>query len=114
MFFPAGPCGRRYYSFYRSGERLLGFWRERGAVDAVEKLLSIVRIKTTALRDGSPNDIPIEDVVPGDVVILNAGDAIPADCLILESKDLFVDEATLTGESCPAEKETVNYRRKRH
>ncbi|MGZ3607827.1 MAG: HAD-IC family P-type ATPase [Syntrophales bacterium] len=93
---------------------LLGFWRERGAVDAVEKLLSIVRIKTTALSDGSPNDIPIEDVVPGDVVILNAGDAIPADCLILESKDLFVDEATLTGESCPAEKETVNYRRKRH
>ncbi|MGZ6291114.1 MAG: P-type ATPase [Syntrophales bacterium] len=114
MFFPAGPCGRRYYSFYRSGERLLGFWRERGAVDAVEKLLSIVRIKTTALRDGSPNDIPIEDVVPGDVVILNAGDAIPADCLILESKDIFVDEATVTGESCPVEKETVNYRRKRH
>ncbi|MGZ3580956.1 MAG: P-type ATPase [Syntrophales bacterium] len=56
----------------------------------------------------------MEDVVPGDVVILNAGDAIPADCLILESKDIFVDEATVTGESCPVEKETVNYRRKRH
>jgi Mg2+-importing ATPase len=84
---------------------LLGFWQERGAVDAVEKLLSIVKIKTTVLRDGSPNDIPIEDVVPGDIVILNAGDAIPADCLILESKDLFVDEATLTGETYPVDKE---------
>ena len=84
---------------------LLGFWQERGAADAVEKLLSIVRIKTTVLRDGSPDDVPTEDVVPGDIVILNAGDAIPADCLILESKDLFVDEATLTGETYPAEKD---------
>ena len=84
---------------------LLGFWQERGAVDAVEKLLSIVRIKTTVLRDGNPNDIPVEDVVPGDIVVLNAGDAIPADCLILESRDLFVDEATLTGETYPVDKE---------
>jgi Mg2+-importing ATPase len=84
---------------------LLGFWQERGAADAVEKLLSIVKIKTTVLRDGSPIDIPIEDVVPGDIVILNAGDAIPADCLILEAKDLFVDEATLTGETYPVEKD---------
>jgi P-type Mg2+ transporter len=81
---------------------LLGFWQERGAADAVEKLLSIVKIKTTVLRDGNLKDIPLEDVVPGDVVILNAGDAIPADCLILEAKDLFVDEATLTGETPPA------------
>src|SRR5271157_4925129 len=87
------------------GSGLLGFWQERGAADAVEKLLAIVTIKATVLRDGSPNDIPIEDVVPGDIVILNAGDAIPADCLILESKDLFVDEATLTGETYPLEKE---------
>ncbi|HVO66650.1 MAG TPA: magnesium-translocating P-type ATPase [Syntrophales bacterium] len=85
---------------------LLGFWQERGAVDAVEKLLSIVRIKTTVLRDGGLNDIPIEDVVPGDIVILDAGDAIPADSLILEAKDLFVNEATLTGETYPVEKDT--------
>ncbi|HUH65230.1 MAG TPA: magnesium-translocating P-type ATPase [Syntrophales bacterium] len=84
---------------------LLGFWQEKGAVDAVEKLLSIVRIKTTVLRGGTPLDVPLEEVVPGDIVILNAGDAIPADCLILESKDLFVDEATLTGETYPVEKE---------
>lgn len=44
--------------------------------------------------------------MPGDIVVLNAGDIIPADCLILESRDLFVDEATLTGETFPVEKES--------
>ena len=83
---------------------LLGFWQEKGAVNALEKMLAIVKIKTTVLRDGSQCDIALEDVVPGDVVVLNAGDAIPADSLILESRDLFVDEATLTGESFPVEK----------
>jgi Mg2+-importing ATPase len=83
---------------------LLGFWQERGAANAVEKLLSLVQIKATVLRDGNPSEIPVEEVVPGDIVILNAGDAIPADCSILESKDLFVNEATLTGETYPAEK----------
>ncbi len=83
---------------------LLGFWQERGAANAVEKLLAIVQIKAMALRDGSPVEIPVERVVPGDIVVLNAGDVIPGDCLILESKDLFVDEAALTGETYPVEK----------
>ena len=83
---------------------LLGFWQERGAAHAVEKLLAMVRIKTTVLRDGNPADIFPQDVVPGDIVVLNAGDAIPSDGLILEAKDLFVDEATLTGETYPVEK----------
>jgi P-type Mg2+ transporter len=83
---------------------LLGFWQERGAVNAVQKLLSIVQIKATTLRDGDFKDVPIEEVVPGDIVVLNAGDIIPGDCLIIESKDLFVDEATLTGETYPVEK----------
>ena len=83
---------------------LLGFWQERGAADAVEKLLAIVKIKTTVLRDGGAKDIPLEEVVPGDIVSLNAGDAVPADALVLDSKDLFVDEATLTGETYPVEK----------
>jgi Mg2+-importing ATPase len=82
----------------------LGFWQERGASDAVKKLLSIVRIKTAAMRDGKALDIPVEEIVPGDIVKLNAGDIIPGDGLILESKDLFVDEAMLTGETFPAEK----------
>jgi len=85
---------------------LLGFWQEKGAASALEKMLAIVRIKATVLRDGKDQDIALEDVVPGDIVILNAGDAIPADCLILESTDLFVDEATLTGETFPVEKMT--------
>jgi len=83
---------------------LLGFWQERGAANAIEKLLAIVQIKATVLRDGSPIEIPVEEIVPGDVIILNGGDIIPGDCLILESKDLFVDEATLTGETYPVEK----------
>ena len=83
---------------------LLGFWQERGAANAVEKLLAIVQIKASVLRDGSPKDIPVEGIVPGDIVILGAGDIVPGDCLILESKDLFVDEAMLTGETFPVEK----------
>ena len=84
---------------------LLGFWQERGATNAVAKLLAIVQIKAAVRRQGEPQKIPLEEVVPGDVVILDAGDVIPGDCLILESKDLFVDEAALTGETFPVEKE---------
>jgi Mg2+-importing ATPase len=84
---------------------LLGFWQEKGAADAMEKLLSIVRVKTTVLRDGKPGDISVEEVVPGDIVQLSAGSTIPGDCGILESADLFVDESALTGETFPAEKE---------
>jgi len=84
---------------------LLGFWQERGATNAVQKLLALVQIKAAVLRDGNEIEIPVEQIVPGDVVILNAGDVIPGDCIILESKDLFVGEATLTGETYPVEKE---------
>lgn len=83
---------------------ILGFWQERGATDAVKKLLSIVQINSTALRNGKPGQIPLEQIVPGDVVMLNAGNMVPGDCALLEGRDLFVDEATLTGETFPAEK----------
>jgi Mg2+-importing ATPase len=85
---------------------LLGFWQERGAANAIEKLLALVQIKAMVLRDGNQREIPVEDIMPGDVIILSSGDIIPGDCLILESKDLFVDEATLTGETYPVEKLT--------
>ena len=85
---------------------LLGFWQEKGAADAFEKLLSAVEVKATVLRDGKGKEIPIEQIVPGDVIIFGAGDIVPADCLILESKGLFVNEATLTGETYPVEKST--------
>jgi Mg2+-importing ATPase len=82
----------------------LGFWQERGSTRAMEKLLAIVRVETTAFRDGRAAEIPLEALVPGDVVLLKAGDIIPGDCLILDSKDLFIDEAALTGETFPVEK----------
>jgi len=82
----------------------LGFWQERGAVNAVEKLYAIVQIKTTVVRDGDSKEVPIEEVVPGDIVFIKASDVIPGDSLLLESKDLFVDEAALTGETYPVEK----------
>ncbi|KPK86628.1 MAG: magnesium-translocating P-type ATPase [Phycisphaerae bacterium SM23_33] len=83
---------------------LLGFWQERGAANAMERLLATVRTKAQVLREGTPAEIPVEEIVPGDVVVLSAGSSVPGDCRILESKDLFVDEATLTGETYPAEK----------
>jgi len=83
---------------------LLGFWQDRGASNAVEKLLSIVQIKSAVLRDGSSKEIPVEEIVPGDIVILNAGDIVPGDALVQESNDLFIDEAMLTGETFPVEK----------
>jgi P-type Mg2+ transporter len=83
---------------------VLGYWQERGASKAMDRLKSLVRLKSTLLRDGKIQDLSSEDIVPGDIVILNAGDKIPADCRILECKDLFVNEGTLTGESYPVEK----------
>jgi P-type Mg2+ transporter len=60
----------------------LGFWQERRAADAMTKLLDMVRIKATILRNGREQDIPIENIVPGDVVLLRAGNIIPGDCRI--------------------------------
>ena len=84
---------------------LLGFRQEKGATEAVEKLLAIVQIRATVLRDGEEIEIPVDRVVPGDIAVLNAGDVVPGDCAILESKDLFVNEAALTGETFPVEKQ---------
>ncbi len=82
----------------------LGFWQERGAAHAVAKLLEMVQTTVTVRRDGRAAEIPAEQVVPGDVVELSAGSGVPGDCLILESKDLYLDEAALTGETYPVEK----------
>ena len=82
----------------------LGFWQEHGAAKAVASLLALVRVKTEVLRDGRIVEVPREEIVPGDVINLSAGSSIPGDGIVLESKDLFVDEATLTGETYPAEK----------
>jgi Mg2+-importing ATPase len=82
----------------------LGFKQEKGATDTVEKLQAKVQVQSMVLRDGAMAEISIEELVSGDVVIFRGGDIIPADCSLLEAKDLFVDEATLTGETYPVEK----------
>src|SRR6478609_7343881 len=82
----------------------LGFWLEKRASDAVNKLLAIVEPKCKVIRDGKVQEVISESVIPGDMVVLKSGDSVPADCLILECNDLFVNEATLTGESYPSEK----------
>jgi len=83
---------------------ILGFWQEKGATDAVDKLLAIVKPRCKVIRDGKLQEIASENIFPGDLVVLKSGDSVPADCLIMECKDLFVNEATLTGESYPSEK----------
>ncbi|HXB93172.1 MAG TPA: magnesium-translocating P-type ATPase, partial [Puia sp.] len=82
----------------------LGFWQEKGATNAVKELLKMVQIRCRIVREGVEKEWPIESVVPGDVVILSAGDVIPGDSLILDSKELFIDEAAFTGETFPVEK----------
>ena len=83
---------------------VLGFWQEYSAAGAVAKLLAVVQVRVKALRDGQEQDVPVDEIVPGDVLALSAGDVVPGDCAVLESKDLFANEAALTGESFPAEK----------
>ncbi len=86
------------------GSTMLGFVQEYRASNAVEKLRSQVTIKSNVLRGGQAQMIPSEQVVPGDVVLLSAGSLIPADGIVLEANDFFVNQAVLTGETYPTEK----------
>ena len=70
-----------------------------------ERLRQAVMSTTAVLRDGEWQEIPRRDVVPGDIVRLFAGDLVPADGKLIQSKDLYVQQAALTGESLPVEKE---------
>lgn len=83
---------------------LLGFWQEHTAASAVAKLTAVVATKARVLRDGVEVLLPLEQIVPGDVVLFSAGALIAADCRLLEARDLFVNEAALTGETYPVEK----------
>ncbi len=88
---------------------LLRFWQEYRTNRAAESLKSLVRTTTTVLRrevsgKSVRKEIPIKCLVPGDVVLLSAGDMIPADLRLVESRDLFISQAILTGEAIPVEK----------
>lgn len=78
---------------------LLEFFEEFRSNKAAEKLKQLVATTTTVLRDGKEVQIPIKDVTLGDIVILSAGSMIPADLRVLEAKDLYVGQSSLTGES---------------
>ncbi|HUX62957.1 magnesium-translocating P-type ATPase [Sulfuricella sp.] len=82
----------------------LDFVQEYRANAAAKKLRQSVSIRANVLRDGKPLEVAVIQVVPGDVVLLSAGDLIPADGRVLEARDFFVKQALLTGESYPVEK----------
>ncbi|MEI9532858.1 magnesium-translocating P-type ATPase [Moellerella wisconsensis] len=89
---------------------LLRFWQEYRTNKAAEALKSMVRTTATVLRreknagKSIRKEIPIKCLVPGDIVLLSAGDMIPADLRLIDSRDLFISQAILTGESIPIEK----------
>jgi len=80
------------------------FWQEFRSNKAAEALKSMVKTTATVIRSGQKSEIDIKYLVPGDIVQLSAGDMIPADSRIIQSKDLFISQAMLTGESFPVEK----------
>ncbi|HYL55551.1 MAG TPA: magnesium-translocating P-type ATPase [Gemmatimonadales bacterium] len=82
----------------------LRFTQEARADASAAALRAMIRVTATALRDGRPREVPLREIVPGDVIVLTAGDMIPADVRLLTAKDLFVSQSSLTGESLPVEK----------
>jgi P-type Mg2+ transporter len=82
----------------------LRFVQETKANTAAAKLKAMISVTATVVRDSQPKEIPLQHLVPGDIVKLSAGDMVPGDVRLLTAKDLFVIQATLTGESMPVEK----------
>ena len=82
----------------------LKFFQEFRADKAAEKLKAMISVTSTVIRDGKPVEVPVTTLVPGDIITLAAGDMIPGDVRLMSAKDLFVIQASLTGESLPVEK----------
>jgi Mg2+-importing ATPase len=82
----------------------LRFWQEARADSAAQKLKAMIHVTATVIRDGVPRELPLRELVPGDIIKLAAGDMVPGDVRLLTSKDLFVSQGSLTGESLPVEK----------
>ncbi|MFI5345029.1 MAG: magnesium-translocating P-type ATPase [Elusimicrobiota bacterium] len=83
---------------------ILAYVQEAQSNKAVERLLAMVKTTTTVLREGKEAEIPLHELVPGDIVVLAAGSIIPADLRLVAAKDFFVSQSALTGESLPIEK----------
>ncbi|MBI5005613.1 MAG: cation-transporting P-type ATPase [Nitrosomonadales bacterium] len=86
---------------------LFSFWQEYRAEKALAALRDLLPRHTTALRDGRAVQLPVAELVPGDVVLLNAGDDVPADCRLIEAFGVRVNTANLTGESRPKARDTT-------
>jgi Mg2+-importing ATPase len=82
----------------------LRYVQESRADSAATKLKAMINVTATAVRGGKPREVPLRELVPGDIVKLSAGDMVPGDVRLLSCKDLFIIQATLTGESLPVEK----------
>ena len=82
----------------------LRFMQEARADAAAAKLKAMIHVTATVIRDGAAKEMPLRDLVPGDIIKLSAGDMIPGDVRVLSCKDLFVSQGSLTGESLPVEK----------
>lgn len=87
---------------------ILGFYQERKAERALDSLKAYLRPTTTVFREGKREEISIEELVPGDIIILASGEKIPADGRVVEAYNLTVNEAILTGESAPVIKHESN------
>jgi len=83
---------------------VIGFFQEYQAQNALEKLKEVISLKAIVIREGLEREIDAKDLVSGDIVVIQAGDKLPADMRIIESKHLKINEAHLTGESIPVEK----------
>jgi len=88
---------------------LLGFVQEYRAERAIEALKKMAAPTATVIRDGEEEDIPARDLVPGDIIFFRAGDRVSADARLIEAINLQVEEAPLTGESVPVEKQTAAF-----
>ncbi len=86
---------------------VLNFYQETKASIAADKLKAIIHTKTTVVRNGKKVEVSSSDIVPGDIVLLYSGTIIPGDIRIISSKDLFINQAMLTGESLPVEKHSI-------
>jgi Mg2+-importing ATPase len=86
------------------GSAGLSFAQEYSASNAAAALRAQVTARTSALRDGELQDIPVEEIVPGDIVQLSAGSLVPADGVLIEANEFFINQAVLTGETFPVEK----------
>lgn len=83
---------------------LIGYYQEANASDALERIKEMLSAEATVYRNGIRQDIPAAEVVPGDVVFLEAGDNVPADLRIIEADNLRIQESALTGEADSVEK----------